>query len=114
DMLAEVSRDGGGDERSLEPDQAGRVAGRADDDRTGAPGGAQRLLEEIDDLAAALAAERDDVHVRLGLARDLTHQRRLADAGAGEDADALALADGQQRVQHAHAERQRAADARAR
>ena len=58
--------------------------------------------------------ERDDVHVRLGLARDLSHQRRLADARAGEEADALALADGEQRVEHAHAQRQGPADARAR
>ena len=113
-LVAKVFGDRGGDERGLQPDQAGRVAGRAHDDRARAARRAQRLLEEVDHLAAALADQRDDVHVRLGLARDLSHQRRLADARAGEDADALALADGQQAVEDAHAQRQRLADARAR
>src|SRR4029079_9365461 len=78
------------------------------------PRAAQPLLEEGAALAAALADQRDDVHVPLGLARDLAHQRRLADARAGEDADALAFADRQKRGQHRHAEQQGPADPRAR
>ena len=78
------------------------------------PAGAQRLLEELDHLAAALADQADHVDVGLGLARDLAHQRRLADARAGEQPEALPLAHGQQRVDRAHAQRQRAPDRAAR
>ena len=91
--------------------RGGRVAGRAHDDGARAPLGAERVLEELDHLATTLADERDDDDVGLGLARDLPHQRRLADARAGEQADALPLADGEQPVEDAHAERQRAGDA---
>src|SRR4030095_14583141 len=45
--------------------------------------------QEAPPPAPALADERDDVHLGVGLARDLAHQRRLADARAGEEADAL-------------------------
>src|SRR3954451_16267661 len=60
-LLAKVLGDGRGDEGRLEAHQAGRIAGGADDDRTGAPGLAQRLLEKVHHLAAALADQRDHV-----------------------------------------------------
>ena len=78
------------------------------------PAAAQRAVEEVAHLAPALAHQRDDVDVGLGLARDLPHQRRLADARAREEAHPLPFTDGQQPVERAHPQRQRAGHAPAR
>ena len=56
---------------------------------------AEDVLDELLDLAAALADQADDDHVGGGVARHHAEQHALADAGAGEQADALAAADGE-------------------
>ena len=50
---------------------------------------AERVLQELAHLAAALADEGEDGRVEARGARQHGEQRGLADAGAGEDADAL-------------------------
>jgi hypothetical protein len=59
---------------------------------------AERFGDELADLAAAFADQRDHVHLAGLAARDGAHQGRLADARTGEDADALALAERQHAV----------------
>ena len=65
--------------------------------------GAEIVLEEAADFAAALADQRDDRDVGRRAARHHAEQRALADAAAAEEADALAAAAGEQRVDGAHA-----------
>ena len=75
------------------------------DDGAGEALGAEVVLDELADLAAALADQRDDRHLGLGAAGDHRQQAGLADAGAGEDAEALAAAAGDEGVHGAHAQR---------
>jgi hypothetical protein len=53
------------------------------------PSGPERVLDEVADLAAALAQQRDHVDVGGRVARDHPQQRALAHAAPGEDPDAL-------------------------
>ena len=76
--------------------------------------GAEDVLDEFLDLAAALADQADHDHVGAGVARHHAEQHALADAGAGEQAHALAAADGEQRVDRAHAGVERRRDRLAR
>ena len=95
---------------ALQADQRRLVGGGDDDDGAREALGAEVLLEELLDLAATLADQRDHPDVGLGAAGDLRQQRRLAHAGAGEDAQALALADRDEGVQRADADGQRLVD----
>src|SRR5690606_21324969 len=67
-------------------------------------------LDELLDLATALADQRHHPHVTLGIATDHAEQRALADARAGEDAEPLAAPAGDEAVDGAHAGRQRVLD----
>src|SRR5690606_26866730 len=69
----------------------------------------ENLLDEIVDLAAALADQPDDDDVGARVARNHAEQHALADAAAGEKPDALPAADGQQRIDSAHADVERPA-----
>ena len=86
------------------------VARGHDDDALLAALGAQGPLEELADLAPALADERHDDDVGLGAARDRAEQRALADPRSGEEAHALPLAERHQAVEDAHARRERPRD----
>ena len=86
----------------------GCVGGGDDDDRAGQALGAEVVLEELADLAATLADQRDHGDLGVGAAGDHRQQAGLADAGAGEDAEALAAAARRQRVEGADAERRAA------
>ena len=66
--------------------------------------GAEVLLDELAHLAAALADEREDGDLGLGVADDLREEGGLAAARGGEDAHALALAAGEEAVDGADAE----------
>ena len=66
-LVAEVLGDRGRDERAARAHERGLVAGRDDHDRARQPFGAERVLDEVAHLAAALAEQRD--HVDVGLAR---------------------------------------------
>ena len=109
-LVAERLGDAGRGERGAQAHQRGFVGGRDDDDRAGEAFGAEVVLDELADLTAALADEREHGDRRFGAAGDHREQRRLADAGTGEDAHALAAAARHERVEGAHAERQRFAD----
>ena len=64
---------------------------------------AERVVEKLAHLAAALADQRDDDGVEIGRARQHRQQRGFADAGAGEHADALAGAERREQVDDADA-----------
>ena len=84
-------------------DQRGRIRGRANDHRLFHALLTERLLDEVLHLATTLADQTADHDLRLAVASDLPHQRRLADARAGEESDTLAEPDRQQPVDRAHA-----------
>ena len=90
--VAEPLGDPGRDERRPQPHDRGLVGGGDDDDRAGQALGAEVVLEELADLAAALADQRDHRDLGVGAAGDHREQAGLADAGAGHDAEALAAA----------------------
>ncbi len=109
--VAEVLGDRRRDEGRLDPHER-RLVGRRDDDDRARQGVAEVALDELEQLAAALADQADHVHRRRGRARDRAQERRLADARAGEDAQALAAPAGDERVEGAHAELEPLADPR--
>ena len=111
-LVAEVLGDAGGGQRGAQAHERRLVGGGDDDDRAGESLRTEVVLEELPDLAAALADQGDDRDVGLAVAGDHRQQARLADAGAGEDAEALAAADGDERVEGAHAEGERGVDPR--
>ena len=102
--VAEPLGDAGGHEGRPQPLDRRGVGGGDDHDRAGQALGAEVVLEELADLAAALADQGDHRDLGVGAAGDHREQAGLADAGAGEDADPLAAAAGHQRVQRPHAE----------
>ncbi len=108
--IAEMLRVGRRDLRSAQALERGDVARRDDDDALFPALRAERVLEELADLATALADERDDDDVGFHAARDRAEQRALADAGAREQTDALSFAEREEPVEHAHARRDRAVD----
>ena len=57
------------------------------------PGAPEDTLDELLDLASALADQSDHDHVGSGIARHHAEQHALADSAAGEQADALAAPD---------------------
>ena len=101
-------------EAACDADQGRLVAGGHDDHALGQPFGPQVALDELVDLAAALADQGDHDHVGGRVAGHHAQQHALAHAGAGEDAHPLALAAGQQAVDRAHAGGQRLVDPRPR
>ena len=102
-LIAEILGDRRRDERAARANERRLIAGRDDDHRAREPFGAERVLDEVANLATAFAEQRDDVDVRLRLSRDHAEQRALADARAGEDADALAFAEREESIDRAHA-----------
>ncbi len=109
--LAEVLGDGGGDEGRPQAHHRRLVRRGADHDRALHPLFAQRVLDELAHLAPALANEADHREVCLHLPGDLTHERGLAHARAGEEAHALPGADREQPVDGLDPQRQRPLDA---
>ena len=75
------------------------------------PALAERVFQELAQLATALADQAHHEHVGVGLARDLAEQAALADAAAREEPDALAFAE---RDQARRARARRSADVAAR
>ena len=67
-------------------------------------------LDEIGNLAGALADESNDDDVGLGAMGDHVQQHRFAHARAGHDADALAHTKGDQRIQGANSHIKTVAD----
>uniref|UniRef100_A0A6V1RAB4 Uncharacterized protein n=1 Tax=Heterosigma akashiwo TaxID=2829 RepID=A0A6V1RAB4_HETAK len=108
-LVAEVFGDGGRVMRALQAHQRRRVGRCGNDDAAPAAFLAQDVLDEFLHLAAALADQADDDHIRLGVARHHAEQHALADAGAGEQAQALAAAHRQQGIDGPHAGIQRRA-----
>ena len=104
-LVAEVLGDGRGDVGGLEALHGGAVGGGDDEDRLLQSFGAEVLLDELAHLAAALADEREDGDLGLGVADDLREEGGLAAAGGGEDAHALSFAAGEKAVDGADAER---------
>src|SRR5690606_28773238 len=70
----------------------------------------ENVLDELLDLATALADQADDDDVRLGETGHHAQQHRLAHTGAGEQTQTLAAPDGEQAVDAADADIQRFAD----
>ena len=113
-LVAEVLGDGRGRGGRLDAHQGRLVAGGHHDHALGQPFGPQVALDELVDLAAALADQGDDDHVGGRVAGHHAQQHALAHAGAGEDAHPLPLAAGQQAVDRADAGGQRLVDPRPR
>ena len=101
--IAKVLGDGRGAERGLEAQQRRRVRRGAYAHRATPALVVELRLEEVAHLAATLAHEADDDDVRIGEARDLPEQRRLADAGGSKHAEALSLAEREHAVDGADA-----------
>src|SRR5690606_37555497 len=74
------------------------------------PGLAEVVVDELVDLAAALADQHDHVDVRVAAAREHAQQGALAAAGNGEDAHALAFTGRHRRIDGAHAGGERTID----
>jgi hypothetical protein len=72
------------------------------------------VLQELPDLATALAHQGDHDDVRRRAARHGAEERALSDARAGEEPDALTLTQRQERVEDTNARRQGLADGAAR
>ena len=71
---------------------------------------AEIVFDEFLEFAATFADQTDDNRIGLGITRKHRHQRRFADAGAGENAHALALAAGHKGIQRPHPKVQLTAD----
>ena len=110
-LVAEGLGDPGGGERRAHAHEGGFVGGGDHHDGARQAGGAEVVLEELADFAAAFADEGDHGDLGVGAAGDHREQGGLADAGAGEQAHALALAERGHGVQDAHAGLQRGVDA---
>ena len=100
--VAEIFGDAGGGARRQAPHHRALVAGGDDGDDLGQIAG-HGLFEKFAHFAATLADQSDDDGIKPLGARQHAHQRRLADAGAGEDADALAADERREDVEGAHA-----------
>ncbi len=111
--VAEVLGDPRGDEGRAQSLDRRRVGRGHHDDGTGESLGAEVVLDELPDLAASLADQRDHRDLGVGAARDHRQQAGLADAGAGHDAEPLTAAAGDQGVEGAHAEPDLVVDPRA-
>ncbi len=74
------------------------VRGGDDDDGFFAAGVVEIAFQKFADFAAALADERNDVHIGIGAGGHHAQQRGFADAAAGENAEALAAAARHERV----------------
>ncbi len=98
--IAEIFGDAGGVGRPLHAQQRRHVRRRGDHHRARPAFGAE-CLDKVFDLAATLADQANDDHIRSYNGHH-AEQHALADAGAGEQAHTLAAADGQQSVDGAH------------
>ena len=99
--IAEIFGDAGGVGRPCMR-SSGDVRRRGDHHRARPAFGAENVLDKVFDLAATLADQANDDHIRTGITGHHAEQHALADAGAGEQAHTLAAADGQQSVDGAH------------
>src|SRR5690606_15280043 len=86
------------------------VTGGANDDAAREALFAERVVNELEHLATTLADQADDDDLRGALPRDLSHQGRFTDAGAGEETDTLSAPYGEQTGPSAHAEGDDAVD----
>ena len=96
--------------RAVQPHQRRIVSRRRDDDGTAHTFLAQRLLDEVLDLAAAFTDQPDDDHVGRRIARHHRQQHRLADAGPRKQSHALSTSDAQERVDRTYADVERLAN----
>ena len=96
---------------SLDPLQGGLVRGGDDHHRLPQPLLAKTVLDELQNLFAALSDEGDDVEVRRRVSGNHAKQRALADAAACEYAHSLASSARQDRVDATHAGVERLLDA---
>ena len=113
-MVAKVFGDRRGGSGRLHADQGRLVAGGHDHHALGQALRTEVALDELVDLAAALADQGDDVHVGRRIAGHHAQQHALAHAGPGEDSHPLPLAAGQQAVDRANAGAQGLVDPRPR
>ena len=97
-LVAEPLGDPGGGEGGPDADE-GRLVGRGHDHhRAGQALGSEVALDELVDLAAALADQGDHRHRGVGAPGDHGEKARLAHPGAGEDAQPLAPTAGDEGV----------------
>src|SRR6185436_16302173 len=101
-------------EGGLAAQQRRFIRGGRNDDAARESVFAKIVFNKFLELAAALANERDDDDVGIGVPREHAEQNRLADSGTREDTKALTFAARHEGVQRAHAEIELAADAGAR
>ena len=113
-LVAEILGDGRGRLRRLRAEDRRLVARGDDHDAAGESRGAEIALDEFVDLAAALADQRNHVHVGIGIAGHHAQQNALSHAGAGEDAHPLPFAAGDESVHRANARGKRLVDSRPR
>ena len=109
-LVAEILRDGQGDEAGADAQRGGTVARGANHHRTLASLGPELIFEEAADFPIAFADHRNHRDVGRVVARHGAEQRALSDAAAAEDADALTFAARQQGVDGADAGDQRLGD----
>ena len=112
-LVAQEFGDGQGQVGGAAAQHRRHVGGRDHHHAARAALGAQRVLEKIVQLAAALADQPDHQHLGRGAGGDHRQQGRLADPRAREDPQALAVAARREQVERAHAERQPCARGRA-
>ncbi len=111
--VTEPLGDAGGGERGAQPHQGRLVRGRHDDDRAGQALRPEVALDELADLTATLAHQRQHTDRGVGAPDDHGQDARLADPGAGEDADPLSPAARHEGVEGSHAEAELGVDAAA-
>ena len=91
-LVAEMLGNGRGVAGALHAQQRRRIGGSGHDHRTTAVLGAQNVLDEFLDLAAALADQAHNDHIGPGVARHHAQQHGLAHARARKQAQTLAAA----------------------
>ncbi len=108
--IAEILGDRRRDKRRVAAVHRRAVRRRVHDDRAVPAARAPHPLDELGHLAAALADQRDHIHVGRRMLDHHVHQRSLAAARGREDAETLADAAREQPVDRAHARREPALD----
>ncbi len=99
-LVAEHLRRGHRHPRRPPLDQRRLVRGRRDHHRPRHALGPQHVVDEVAQLAPALADQRQNDDIRLDPPREIREQRGFAHPRPGEDPDPLALRERQNRVEH--------------